>query len=124
VVSKGGVENGVGEGHRLSRLELLVLSAAERLGPQAFGPDIHRDVEERTRRRIATNTIYGALARLESRGLARARLIPRPPGARGRPRRLTELTAAGHRAVRSAQQELARILGLVREVISSANPAQ
>jgi hypothetical protein len=34
-----------------------------------------------------------------------------------------ELTAAGWRALRSARLDLARMLGLVREVISNANPA-
>jgi DNA-binding PadR family transcriptional regulator len=100
-----------------------VLSGTQRLGPQAFGAKIHRDIEERTRRRVSINSIYGTLARLESRGLLRVREVATQSGAPGRPRRLVELTAAGWRALRSARLDLARMLGLVREVISNANPA-
>ena len=113
----------VGDGQRLSRLELLVLSAAQRLGARAFGTRIHRDIEERIGRKVSLGSVYGALGRLEARGLIRFRQGGAHSRTAGRSRRLAELTATGWHALLEAREELARILGLVRNVISSANPA-
>jgi PadR family transcriptional regulator, regulatory protein PadR len=113
----------VADGKPLSQLELLVLSAIQRLGNHAFGVRIHRDIEERTRRRISMKSVYGALARLEARDLIRLRHGTAHSRTLGRSRRLAELTARGWRTLLAARDEGDRILGLVRKVISNANPA-
>jgi PadR family transcriptional regulator, regulatory protein PadR len=115
--------NEVEDRQRLSRLELLVLSATQRLGPGAFGTRIHRDVEQRIGRKVSLGSVYGALGRLEAKGLIRFRQGGPLSRTAGRSRRLAELTAVGWQALLQAREELARILGLVRNVISSANPA-
>ena len=112
----------MGDGQSLSRLELLVLSATQRLGPQAFGTKIQRDIEERTRRRISLGSVYGSLTRLEVKGLIRLREGTTHARTAGRPRRMAELTAKGWRSLHDAREDLARILGLVREMIPTANP--
>ena len=110
-------------GEGLSRLELLVLSSVERLGAQAFGTSVHREVERRARRRASLGSIYGALTRLEARGLLIFRHGAPFSATRGRSSRLAEVTPAGLRTIAEARDELARILGMVRESIRSANPA-
>lgn len=107
----------------LSQLELLVLSAIQRLGNHAFGTKIHRDIEERTRRRVSMKAVYGALTRLEARELIRLRHGTAHSRTLGRSRRLAELTARGWRTLLAARDEVDRIHGLVRRVIANANPA-
>lgn len=112
------------DGQRLSRLELLVLSATQQLGNQAFGTRIHRDIEKRTGRRISLGSVYGCLARLEAKRLIRLRHGAPTSRTSGRSRRLAELTALGWRMLLDAREELDRTLGLVRTIISNANPAK
>jgi DNA-binding PadR family transcriptional regulator len=113
----------VSDGQRLSRLELLVLSATQQLGNQAFGTRIHRDIEDRTGRRVSLGSVYGCLTRLEAKRLIRLRHGASNSRTTGRSRRLAELTAVGWRMLLDARADLDRILGLVRTVISNANPA-
>jgi hypothetical protein len=63
----------------LGEFEQLVLLALVRLGPEAYGATIRREIEARTGRDLAISAVYVTLDRLEVKGLARSRVgEPRP----------------------------------------------
>jgi DNA-binding PadR family transcriptional regulator len=88
----------------LGTLELSVLLAVVRLGDEAYGLGVRRDVSERLRRDYSVGAIYTTLQRLEVKGLVRSRTTDPLPVRGGRSRRQFRVTAAGARAVREAQR--------------------
>ncbi len=58
-----------GMGQMLGEFEQLILMALVRLGENAYGVRMRKEIEERTGRSISAGAIYYALDRLESRGL-------------------------------------------------------
>lgn len=86
----------------LGEFEQLVLVALVRLGPDAYGATVRREIESRTRREIAISAVYTTLERLERKGLVRSR-IGEPTAERGgRRRRHFELLPLGARALKVA----------------------
>ena len=59
---------------RLGELEQRVLLALLRLGHQAYGVAVQREIAARAGRTLSFATIYTTLGRLESKGLVAARL--------------------------------------------------
>lgn len=59
---------------RLGELEQLVLLALLRLGDQAYGVAVQREIAEHARRSLSYATIYTTLNRLEGKGLVATRL--------------------------------------------------
>lgn len=58
---------------RLGEFEQLLLLALVRLGDEAYGVTIRREIEQRTgRRNVSAGAVYTALERLEARGLVRS----------------------------------------------------
>ena len=88
----------------LGALELTVLLAVARLGEEAYGLAIRRDVSDRTERDYSVGAVYATLQRLEDKGFLRSRTTDPLPVRGGRARRLFEPTAAGRRALREAQR--------------------
>lgn len=85
-------------------LEQLILIAIFRLGPDAYGATIRRDIEARTGRRLAVSALYTAIARLEQKKQVRTH-IGEPIAERGgRRRKHVRLTPSGERAVRQGYQ--------------------
>lgn len=91
----------------LGEFEHFVLLAVLRLGDQAYGATIRRDIEERAGRELSISATYVTLDRLEDKGLIRS-WIGEPTAQRGgRRRKHVALTARGrkvlalnHRALR------------------------
>jgi len=92
------------KGSSLGALELTVLLAVTRLGEDAYGLAVRRDVSARTGRDYSVGAVYATLQRLEDKGFVRSRATDPLPVRGGRSRRLFELTAAGQRALREAQR--------------------
>jgi len=100
----------------LGEFEQLILLAAVRLGDQAYGASIRREVETRTGRSVARGAVYTTLDRLEAK-----HLLESAPGAAsdGRAhRRYYEVTSRGidrlreaAAAVRSLWSGLESVLG-------------
>jgi PadR family transcriptional regulator, regulatory protein PadR len=88
-------------------LELATLLAVSRLGGDAYGLAIKRDLAERLGRDYAVGAIYTTLARLEAKGFLTSRAGDPLPVRGGRSRRHYALTGAGARAIRDAQRQLA-----------------
>ena len=54
---------------QLGEFEYLILSAAARLGEDAYGAAIRREVEDVTERTCSMGALYTTLDRLEAKGL-------------------------------------------------------
>jgi len=86
----------------LGDFEQLVLFALLRLGRDAFGAMIRREIEERTGRELSISAVYTTLHRLEQKGLVRSWTGEPLPERGGRRRKHFELLPAGARAVKAA----------------------
>lgn len=89
----------------LTRFEELILLALLRLGPEAYGLAVRREVEDRTGRDVSTGALYTALKRLERRGLVSS-WVGEPTAERGgRRKKHYDLEASGVRALRKSYLE-------------------
>ena len=93
----------------LGSLELTILLAVARLGDDAYGLAIRRDLAARTRREYSVGAIYTTLERLEAKGLVASRMTEPLPVRGGRARREFRLTRAGKSAVREAERVTASL---------------
>ena len=88
----------------LGDFEQLVLLALLRLGPDAYGATIRREIEERTGRELGISAVYTTLQRLEQKGLVRSRVGDPLPERGGRRRKHFELLPLGGRALKAAYE--------------------
>jgi len=88
----------------LGALELTILLAVARLGEDAYGLSVRRDVSGRTGRDYSVGAIYTTLERLEAKGFVISRTTDPTPTRGGRSRRQFKVTAAGQRAIRQAER--------------------
>jgi DNA-binding PadR family transcriptional regulator len=89
---------------QLGEFEQLVLLALLRLGPDAYGALIRREIEARTGRDLAIGAVYVTLSRLEGKGLVRSRIGEPTPQRGGRRRKHFVLLPPGRRAITQACQ--------------------
>jgi PadR family transcriptional regulator, regulatory protein PadR len=90
----------------LGEFEHLLLLAILRLGPDAYGLTIARELEEHARRRVSRGALYTTLDRLEAKGLVRWKIGPATRERGGLPRRCYTVSARGIASLRSSQQIL------------------
>jgi DNA-binding PadR family transcriptional regulator len=97
-------------GKFLAEFELYVMLAVARLGDDAYGVTIRREIEKRTGRPVSVGALYATLSRLGDKGLVRfTRSEPEPvPG--GRSRKQCDLTPAGKVALRHSTRMLGRMM--------------
>lgn len=88
----------------LGSLELSVLLAVARLGDEAYGLAVRRDVSERLERDYSVGAIYTTLERLADKGLIASRMAEPTPTRGGRSRRHFRITSSGARAVEQARR--------------------
>lgn len=96
-------------GSFLAEFELYVTMAVARLGPEAYGTAVRREIESRTGRPVAVGAIYTTIARLEKKGLMTTRASQPEPGQRGRPRKYCSLTRNGEEALQHTLDMLGRM---------------
>ena len=87
----------------LGPFEQAVLLAILRLGNEAYGRAILKDVQGRLERSVAAGAAHATLERLERKGLVSSRLGPGTPVRAGRARRYYRLQPAGVRALNDAR---------------------
>jgi PadR family transcriptional regulator PadR len=102
----------------IGTLELAALLAVARLGDEAYGVAVRRDLETRTGREYSVGAVYTTLQRLEDKGLLRSRASAPLPVRGGRSRRFFTLTGAGARAIRDAERRAASLWAGVGTTIS------
>ncbi len=93
----------------LGSFELMVLMALIRLGDDAYGVPIAREIEAHLEREVALGSVYATLARLEERRLVTSSLGEPTPERGGRAKRYFRVTARGVRQARDTQQVLSRL---------------
>jgi DNA-binding PadR family transcriptional regulator len=98
------------KGEFLGEFEQLVLLALLRLGDEAYGLAVRREITDRVEREVSIGAVYATLDRLEEKGLVRSR-----PGAAGehrggRPRKCFTITGAGARALERSQSAVRRMI--------------
>jgi PadR family transcriptional regulator len=98
------------KGQYLGEFELYVMAALARLGDEAYGMTIRRDIEEGCGRAVAIGAVYATLARLSEKGYVTFRISEPRPVQGGRARKHVQLTAAGRRALTQSTTMLTRML--------------
>src|SRR5882672_7182782 len=92
--------------HLLTDFELMILLAILRVGDEAYGVQIAREIEATGGRRVLLGAAYAALDRLERNGLVASRTGDPTPERGGRAKRFFRVTARGVRAAKDTQQAL------------------
>jgi PadR family transcriptional regulator PadR len=82
----------------LGEFEYLLLSAASRLGEDAYGAAIRGEIEHATGHRCSVGALYTTLDRLEAKGLVETWMGDATPERGGRPKRRVRVTAKGIRS--------------------------
>jgi PadR family transcriptional regulator PadR len=98
-------------------LELAVLLAVARLGDDAYGIEVRRDILERSGRDYAIGAISTTLQRLEDKGFLKSHFSEPLPVRGGRSRRHFVLSGAGQRALREAERNAATMWGGVEGIL-------
>ncbi len=88
----------------LGSLEHIVLLAVMRLGSDAYGMTVRREIESATGRDISIGAVYATLTRLESKGFINS-YAGEPTAERGgRAKRYFRMTADGTSALRNTHE--------------------
>jgi PadR family transcriptional regulator PadR len=96
-------------GDLLGSLEHIVLLALVRLGENAYGMTVRREIEERTGRDLSIGAVYATLERLEGKGYVSS-FTGEPTAERGgRAKRLFRIEADGEQALRTSQEAIRRM---------------
>jgi PadR family transcriptional regulator PadR len=93
----------------LGSFELMVILALIRLGEDAYGVPISREIEGRSGREVALGSVYATLERLEEKGLVTSELGEPTPERGGRAKKYFRVTAKGLREVRLTQRALKKL---------------
>src|SRR5262245_38235029 len=93
----------------LGEFEQLLLLAVLRLGVDAYGADIARELEVRAGRSVSRGALYTSLDRLEDKGLLRWKIAAGTELRDGLPRRLYAVTPPGITALRTSRGVLQRM---------------
>jgi DNA-binding PadR family transcriptional regulator len=91
----------------MGEFEHLVMLAALRLGPDAYGVSIIEEIEERTRRDVSQAAAYLTLKRLEKKGWLEGRLDEGDEARGHRERRYFDVTGEGRERLERSRDELA-----------------
>lgn len=90
----------------LTDFELMILLAILRVGEEAYGVPIAREIEATGRRPVLLGAVYAALDRLQVMGLVSSTIGDPTPERGGRAKRFFRVTSRGLRAVKDTQRAL------------------
>ena len=90
----------------LGEFEHIVLLALLRLGDQAYGVTVRREIESRIKREVSIGATYATLDRLEAKGYVQSRVGNPTPERGGRSKRYYRVTAQGASAVHRTHRAL------------------
>jgi PadR family transcriptional regulator PadR len=82
----------------LGEFEYLLLTAAARLGEDAYGAAIRQEIEDTIGRRCSIGALYTTLDRLETKGLVKTWMGEATPQRGGRAKRMVRVTGKGIQA--------------------------
>lgn len=87
----------------------MILLSVLRLGDEAYGVPIAREIETTGGRSVLLAAVYAALDRLEANGLVSSSIGEPTPERGGRAKKFFDVTPTGLRAVRQTQQALTNL---------------
>ena len=93
----------------LGEMELMVLLALVRLGDDAYGVPISKELLNLAGREVALGSVYAALDRLQEKGFVTSALGDPTPERGGRAKRYFRVTRAGLRALRMTRTALTNL---------------
>jgi PadR family transcriptional regulator PadR len=93
----------------LGEFEYLLLTAAARLGEDAYGAAIREAIEAATGRRCSIGALYTTLDRLEKKGLLKTWMGEATPQRGGRAKRMVRVTAKGVQASTAFYNAVTRV---------------
>jgi PadR family transcriptional regulator, regulatory protein PadR len=93
----------------LTDFELMILLSILRVGDEAYGVPIAREMETTGGRTVVLSAVYAALDRLEENGLVLSSLGEPTPERGGRAKRFFHVTPAGLKSVRQARRALTQL---------------
>jgi PadR family transcriptional regulator PadR len=107
-------------GDLLGSLEYIVLLALVRLGPDAYGMTVRRELESRAGRHLSIGAVYSTLDRLEVKGYVSS-TFGQPTAERGgRAKRHFRIEAAGERALKASEEAIRRMSAGLRRRLENA----
>ena len=92
----------------LGEFEYLLLTAASRLGDEAYGAAIREELEQTAGRSCSLGAIYTTLDRLEKKALIKTWMGNATPQRGGRAKRMVRVTAKGARAASAFYETVVR----------------
>lgn len=93
----------------IGEFEYLMLTAAARLGDNAYGAAIGHQIEQATGRACSIGALYTTLDRLEKKALIKTWMGDPTPQRGGRPKRMVRVTAKGARAASAFYDAVVRV---------------
>jgi PadR family transcriptional regulator, regulatory protein PadR len=93
----------------LSTYELMAMFAVLRLGKNAYGVPVCKEIEAQSGRRVAVSGVYAALERLERKGFVSTELGEATPQRGGRAKTYFRLTAKGLEEASAAKEALSNL---------------
>jgi PadR family transcriptional regulator PadR len=93
----------------LGEMELMVLLAVMRLGDEAYGVPISKELLTLAGREVAPGSIYAALDRLEKKGFVSSVLGDPTPERGGRAKRYFKVTPGGVQALKMTRAALTNL---------------
>ena len=90
----------------LGEFEQMLLLAVMRLGTEAYGVGLMKELETRAGRRVSRGSVYVTLDRLEEKGWITSDMSASRPERGGRPRRIVSVTPEGVDALRKSRAAL------------------
>src|SRR5258708_4710659 len=93
----------------LGELEYLLITAAARLGDEAYGAAIREEIEATAGRRGSIGALYTTLDRLETKGLVTTWMGDATPQRGGRAKRMVSVTPNGVRAAKDFYDVVTRV---------------
>jgi DNA-binding PadR family transcriptional regulator len=97
------------KGEYLGNFEMMLLLALIRLGNNAYGVTIARELEEKSGREVVLANVYAKLERLEEMGYVTSKLGDPTPERGGKAKRYFQITASGIREVRDTKELLTKL---------------
>jgi DNA-binding PadR family transcriptional regulator len=97
------------KGDSLSNFELMVMLVLIRLGEEAYGVPISKEIAKQSGRDVPVGSVYATLERLEEKGLVESE-VGEPTAERGgRAKRYFAVTGKGLRVIRETQRTLIKL---------------
>ena len=93
----------------IGEFEYFLLTAAARLGEEAYGAAIRQEIQSATKRRCSIGALYTTLDRLETKGLLKTWMGDATPQRGGRAKRMVRVTAKGIQAATAFYNAVTRV---------------